>query len=80
MRAVEPPPKGAEERPSLVKKGLPSLLSIIRTRCSRCGKPRLGGWIPLVQHNLIHWLQGHHCFPSAMMPFSFRLIGGNKWD
>ena len=31
MRAVEPPPKGAEERPSLVEKGLPSLYSIIHT-------------------------------------------------
>lgn len=31
MRAVEPPPKGAEERPSLVEKELPSPLSIIHT-------------------------------------------------
>ena len=29
MKAVEPPPKGAEERPSLVEKAVPSPYSII---------------------------------------------------
>lgn len=29
MRAVEPPPKGAEERPSLVEEEIPPLLFII---------------------------------------------------